>query len=58
MQISPVSNTTAVAATQGSQAPVKNTGTSQTPTDTVQLSPEAQAKLSPAGDVDHDGDSH
>jgi hypothetical protein len=57
MQISQVSNTTAVATTQGSQATAKNSGTAQTPTDTVQLSPEAQAKLA-AGDVDHDGDSH
>ncbi len=58
MQISPVSNTTAVAASQSSQAPAKNPATSQTPTDTVQLSPAAQAQLSGAGDVDHDGDSH
>jgi len=58
VQISQISNTAAVAATQTAQAPVKNSGTSQTPTDTVQLSPAAQAQLSGAGDVDHDGDSH
>jgi len=62
MSISPVSP---VNAPQGPQ-PVQNQNVSkhkqhhsaQPPTDTVHLSPEAQAHLKSTGDVDHDGDSH
>ncbi|HWD98493.1 MAG TPA: hypothetical protein VG345_05640 [Bryobacteraceae bacterium] len=58
MQISQASNTTAVYNSQPAQTPAKNSAASQTPTDTVQLSPAAQAKISGGGDVDHDGDAH
>lgn len=55
MQISPASSSPAIHQTQPAQTPAKST--SSAPTDTVQLSPQAQAQIS-GGDVDHDGDSH
>ena len=55
MHISQVSNSAAVYSSQPAQIPVKSSSDSQNPTDTVQLSPAAQAQIS--GDVDHDGDS-
>jgi hypothetical protein len=60
MSISPVSNANAIPGsyeTQNQQPPSKTPSSSNSPTDTVQLSQEAQAHLH-SGDVDHDGDSH
>ncbi|HJT87419.1 MAG TPA: hypothetical protein VJ732_06170, partial [Bryobacteraceae bacterium] len=61
LSITPISNVSAFAALQQAQnqPPAnKNSNSSQSPVDTVQLSSAALAHLSGAGDVDHDGDSH
>ena len=60
MSITPVSQTTPIATLQHAQnsgAPKQKSSSSQNPTDTVELSPAAQAHLK-GGDADHDGDSH
>ena len=57
--INPVSSASAVSQAVAPQntAPAKpQPASSSEPTDSVQLSPKAQAQAS--GDVDHDGDSH
>lgn len=57
MHISQVSNLDAVSKISAGPVPAqKNTGPSE-PTDTVQLSPAAQAHLA-GQDADHDGDGH
>lgn len=61
MSISPVSNVSAIYGAQQTQnqgVPKQKSGSAQESVDSVQLSPAAQAHLSGAGDVDHDGDSH
>jgi hypothetical protein len=59
--VAPVSNISAVLSSQGAQsnAPAgkKSSSSSEQATDTVTLSPAAQAHMQ-SGDVDHDGDSH
>ena len=60
MSISPVSNANVVPVsyeTPNQQPPSKTPSSSDSPTDTVQLSQAALAHLH-SGDVDHDGDSH
>jgi len=58
MSISPLSNVNALFGSTGTQQPAQKPGSSQPPTDTVQLSPAALAHLKAAsGDADHDGDS-
>ena len=60
MSISPVSNVSMVYGSQQAQnlnLPPKKANSSETPTDTVQLSPQALAHLKGA-DADGDGDRH
>ncbi len=60
MSINPVSNVSALFGVQQSQnqpSPKPKSSSTQEPTDTVQLSPQALAHLQ-GGDADHDGDSH
>ena len=55
--VSSVSSPPPVQHQQPAQAPSKKSAPPKQPTDTVQLSQQAAAKLQ-SGDVDHDGDSH
>lgn len=60
MSISPISNVTPVhnsQTVQNQKAATTSSGASEPATDTVHLSPAAQAHLQ-GGDADHDGDSH
>jgi hypothetical protein len=59
MSITPVSSLSSVQGPQPGQNPAVSHGkssSSQTPTDTIELSAAAVAHLS--GDADHDGDKH